>query len=101
MVRRGEDQRGPDEGPGGRLRREREERGLTGQQVAEQLNLDAAVITALDENDFPSLGAPVFARGHLRRYAGLVGIPDEELLAGYERARQPENPTLIPRAHLE
>jgi hypothetical protein len=79
MSATGDDRPGTDEGPGGRLRHEREERGLTVQQVAEELKLDAAVIIALEQNDFPSLGAPVFARGHLRtvrnaaRHAGSRG----------------------------
>jgi len=101
MSPTGDDRPGTSEGPGGRLRREREQRELTVQQVAEQLNLDAAVIIALEQNDFPALGAPVFARGHLRRYASLLGLPDREMLEAYERSKQPEDPTLIPRAHLE
>jgi len=101
MSPTGDDRPGPEEGPGIRLQREREERGLTEQQVAEQLNLDAAVITALEQNDFPALGAPVFARGHLRRYAMLLGIPEQELLASYDLGRQPADPTLVPRSHLE
>jgi len=101
MSPTGDDRPGTDEGPGGRLRHEREERGLTVQQVAEELKLDAAAIIALEQNDFASLGAPVFARGHLRRYATLLGMPDHELLADYDRGRQPGDPSLIPRAHLE
>jgi cytoskeleton protein RodZ len=101
MTSARDDRHGPDEGPGGRLRREREERGLSSQQVAEQLKLDVAVIEALEDNDFPALGAPVFARGHLRRYAALLGIPEGALLAAYDEARQPEAPTLVPRAHFE
>jgi cytoskeleton protein RodZ len=96
-----DDRDGPGDGPGGRLRHEREQRGLSSQQVAEQLNLDVAVIEALEANDFPALGAPVFARGHLRRYAALLGIHEGALLAQYEAARQPETPTLVPRAHFE
>jgi cytoskeleton protein RodZ len=100
MTSARDDRDGSDGGPGGRLRREREERGLSSQQAAEQLNLDVAVIEALEDNDFPALGAPVFARGHLRRYAALLGIPEGALLAQYEEAR-PEAPTLVPRAHFE
>jgi len=101
MTSARDDARGPDEGPGGRLRQERLERGLSNQQAAEQLNLDGVVIQAIEDNDFPALGAPVFARGHLRRYAALLGIPEGEVLAAYDRSRQPETPTLVPRAHLE
>ncbi len=88
--------------PGARLRREREARGLTQQQAAEQLTLDVGVVTALEANDFAALGAPVFAKGHLRRYAALLELPEDDLLAGYERSNgQPEQPTLVPRARVE
>lgn len=88
--------------PGARLRREREAHGLTQQQAAEQLTLDVSVVTALEANDFAALGAPVFARGHLRRYATLLGIPEEDVLGGYERSKaQPDQPTLVPKSRIE
>jgi cytoskeleton protein RodZ len=84
------------------LRRAREARGLTEQEAAEQLNLDVSVVAALERDDLAALGAPVFAKGHLRRYGGLLAIPEEQLLAGYDRARaQPETPSLIPKARQE
>jgi cytoskeleton protein RodZ len=88
--------------PGARLRREREARGMTLQQAAEQLNLDVHAIAALESEDFAALGAPVFAKGHLRRYAAILGQPAEDILLGYERSRsQPDLPTLIPAARAE
>jgi len=89
-------------GLGQMLRRAREARGLTEQQAAEQLTLDLTVVSALERDDLAALGAPVFAKGHLRRYGAMLGIGEEELLAAYERARaQPETPTLIPRSRQE
>jgi len=89
-------------GPGPMLRRAREARGLTEQQAAEQLNLDVMVVSALERDDLAALGAPVFAKGHLRRYGGLLGIAEEQLLAAYECAHaQPEAPSLIPKARQE
>ncbi len=89
-------------GPGSRLRRAREARGLTEQQAAEQLNLDATAVVAMENDDLAALGAPVFARGHLRRYGALLGVPDEELLTSYGQARtQPEQPSLVPHSRLE
>lgn len=88
--------------PGARLRRERELRGLTGQQAAEQMNLDLSVIEALEADDFAALGAPVFAKGHLRKYAALLGLAEADLLSGYERSQvKPDSPTLVPKARLE
>lgn len=88
--------------PGARLRRQREAAGLTQQDVAERLNLDSGVIVALESDDFASLGAPVFARGHLKRYAALLGVGEGEIVGAYERSRaQLAQPTLIPRAREE
>lgn len=89
-------------GPGPMLRAAREARGLSEQQAAEQLNLDATVVVALEHDDFAALGAPVFAKGHLRRYGALLGLADDALLDAYDHARrQPEAPSLIPRARQE
>jgi cytoskeleton protein RodZ len=88
--------------PGARLRREREAHGLTEQQAAESLTLDPTVIFALEANDFAMLGAPVFAKGHLRRYATLLGVPEDEVLGAYERSKQHmAEPTLVPKSRLE
>jgi cytoskeleton protein RodZ len=88
--------------PGARLRRQREIAGLSEQQVAEQLNLDAAAVTAIERDDYALLGAPVFARGHLKRYAALVGLPEDDVVGAYDRSRaQLAEPTLIPKAREE
>ena len=89
-------------GPGALLRRAREAAGLSEQQAAEQLNLDSNVVAALERDDLAALGAPVFAKGHLRRYGALLGIPESDLIGAYERSRaQPETPSLIPKARVE
>ena len=88
--------------PGARLKREREASGLTEQQAAEALNLDPTVIMVLEANDFAALGAPVFAKGHLRRYASMLGLAEDEILGAYERSKQHiDEPTLVPKARLE
>lgn len=89
-------------GPGETLRRARELQGLSVQQAAERLNLDAVAVEALESDQFEVLGAPVFAKGHLRRYAGLLGLQAEAVLASYERSPAPHGqPTLVPRSHGE
>jgi cytoskeleton protein RodZ len=92
----------PTEGPGPALTRAREARGLTEQQAAEELNLDVSVVLALESGDLASLGAPVFARGHLKRYGAMLGLPEDALLASYERARtQPQQPSLVPHSRQD
>ena len=60
---------GEPRGIGARLRAAREKRGLTLLQAAERLHLDVRVVEALEAGDFAALGADVYVRGHLRRYA--------------------------------
>lgn len=70
--------------PGDMLRRAREQRGWTQQDVADELHLDRRVIETIEADRFRALGAPVYARGHLRKYAQLLDIEPETVLASYE-----------------
>ncbi len=60
-----------DEGPmaGERLRQARHEQQISVLEVAKELHLDEPKVRALERNEFDVLGAPVFAKGHLRKYA--------------------------------
>lgn len=87
---------GPDT-PGGMLRAERERRGYSVQHAAEEMHLDVRVIEALEANRFETLGAPVYARGHLRKYATILGLSAATVLARYEAlGGMPVDPTPIP-----
>ena len=68
---------------GERLAAARRELEITILDVAKELHLDEPKVRALERNDFEVLGAPVFAKGHLRKYAQLVGVPVEDVLADY------------------
>lgn len=86
----------PVNAPGVLLSAARERAGLTLQQAAEQLHLDQQTIQALEGGRYQSLGAAVFVRGHLRRYAELLGVPASEIEAAYAAAtgRAPLQPDL-------
>ncbi len=79
--------------PGARLKAERERRGLSAQKAADEMHLDRWVIDALEADDYTRVGPTVYAKGHLKKYAALLGLPPAEILAGYEpsAARQVEN----------
>jgi cytoskeleton protein RodZ len=68
---------------GERLAASRRERGISVHEIAKELRLDDAKVRALEENRFDDLGAPVFAKGHMRKYAELVGVPIDDMLADY------------------
>lgn len=88
-------------GAGARLRAARENRGLLVLQTAERLHFDARIVEALEAEDFAALGADVYVRGYLRRYAELVGESPEELLGLYAHNRQMTYPDLTRIPHRE
>ncbi|MDY6945697.1 MAG: DUF4115 domain-containing protein [Pseudomonadota bacterium] len=70
--------------PGELLRRERERRSITLLHIAEELHLDARTVEAIEANRFAELGVPVYARGHLRQYAALLGVSPQLVIERYE-----------------
>ena len=82
--------------PGARLRGAREARGMSIEDVAERMRLNAALVLAMEEDRVALLGAPVFARGHLRNYAALVGVDEREVI---EPGELPE-PSFVPAIAL-
>ena len=89
-------------GIGQRLRAARERLDFSVTQAAERLHCDPSSVEALENEDFASLGASVYARGHLRRYAELLGEPAGELLLAMNQkaadARALPDLTSIPQA---
>ncbi len=86
------------EGPvaGERLAEARREQQVSVLEVAKELHLDEAKVRALERNEFDVLGAPVFAKGHLRKYADLVGIDVDDVLTDYYKLTRAERmPPLI------
>lgn len=76
-----EEQTGPVGGE--RLRIARRENDISVGDIAKELHLDEPKVRALEKNDFDVLGAPVFAKGHLRKYAELVGISVDDVMTDY------------------
>jgi len=74
--------------------------GTTVADAAGKLRVDVAVLEALEAERFDELGAPVYVRGHLRRYAELLGeAPDalQALYAGHESSAVEPDLTRAPR----
>ena len=81
---------------GERLAEARRERQISVLEVAKELHLDEPKVRALERNDFEVLGAPVFAKGHLRKYAQLVGVDADDVFADYyQMTRQETIPPVI------
>jgi cytoskeleton protein RodZ len=73
------------EGPvgGERLRKARRANDISLRDIAKELHLDEQKVRALEKNEFDVLGAPVFAKGHLRKYAEIVGVDVDDIMTDY------------------
>jgi len=68
---------------GERLAEARREQQISVLEIAKELHLDEPKVRALERNEFDVLGAPVFAKGHLRKYAQLVDVDEADVLTEY------------------
>jgi cytoskeleton protein RodZ len=86
------------EGPvcGERLAEARRDLQISVLEIAKELHLDEPKVRALERNEFDVLGAPVFAKGHLKTYAQLVNVdPDDVLVDYYQITRAVTAPPVI------
>lgn len=77
----GEESQGPVGGE--RLAEARREQQISVLDIAKELHLDEPKVRALERNEFDVIGAAVFAKGHLRKYAQLVGVDEGDVMADY------------------
>jgi cytoskeletal protein RodZ len=89
---------GASEALGQRFRAAREARGISLSQVAEQIRIRSVYLAAIEEENWSTIGAPVYTRGFLRTYARYLGLDPEEAVAAFNRtqATAPPNATAAP-----
>jgi cytoskeleton protein RodZ len=76
---------GPSPAPlGAAMRGVREQQGRSLADVSRSINLRETVVAAMERDDFTLCGGDVYARGHIRAYARLLGIDPAPLLRSYE-----------------
>ncbi len=81
---------------GGRLRRARQQRGLSLQDAAGRTKLSIGVLQAIERNDFESLPGGIYRKGYLRSLAGEVGLDPKEIAADYDKEFEPvTNPAAV------
>ncbi len=78
----------PDRSVGARLRRERELRNMSVEEVVRATRIPLASIEKLEGDRFDDLPGEVFVRGFLRGYARAVGLSPDEVLAWYGASRR-------------
>lgn len=70
---------------GARIAELREAAGLSVDQVASRTRIRASLLQSMEAGDFAPCGGAVYARGHLRSVARVLGADPQELVDGYDR----------------
>lgn len=81
---------------GERLRRERQQRGLTLSDAATQTRIAERYLAAIEASDFGLLPGAFFARSFVRQYAGFLGLSPQEIDAELEGIAGRIAPPLVP-----
>ena len=72
---------------GERFREAREARGLSITEASTATRILPRYLQAIEAGDLGSLPGDVYARGFIRNYAQLLGLPPEEMVALYRQER--------------
>ena len=72
------------ETPGSFIKRERELRGITLDEIADETKIGKNLLNALEKDDYDSLPAPAFVKGFLRAYSKYVGLDGNDVVLRYE-----------------
>jgi cytoskeleton protein RodZ len=68
---------------GEKLRRAREERGISISEVAEQTRISPLYLKSIEIDDYKPLPGGIFNKGFVRSYARYIGFDENEALADY------------------
>lgn len=85
---------------GERLRREREMRGISLEEIAEATKIGTRSLRALEQENFSQLPGGIFNKGFVRAYARFLGIDEEQAVSDYLAAMEEQQQSAEP-AHLE
>lgn len=76
---------------GDNLRREREMRGISLEEICTATKVSVRFLNDLENNDFSDIPGGIFTRGFIRAYAGYLGLDLEQVMAEYEAEAQPHD----------
>jgi len=68
---------------GAKLKLQREQRGVTLEQISETTKIGGRFLRALEDDRFDQLPGGIFNKGFVRSYARCVGMDEDEAVAGY------------------
>ena len=77
------------------LKKAREARGLTVEQVAEATHMMVRMVEDLEKENFTRIAAPIYGRGYVKLYCEAVGIDPKPLVAEFMDILNGNRPTTI------
>jgi cytoskeleton protein RodZ len=80
------------------FRTAREARGLTLSDAAEHIHIRSVYLAAIESEDWPAIGAPVYVRGFIRTYARFLSLDPEEAVARFAERVPSESPSQVAAA---
>jgi cytoskeleton protein RodZ len=83
---------------GARLRRERERRGITLEEITSSTKIGTRMLRALEEEHFEQLPGGIFNKGFVRAYARHLGLDEDQAVADYLTASGEAQPPKTPEA---
>src|ERR1700757_3508611 len=83
---------------GDRLKKEREERSITLDDIALTTKIGTRMLRALEEEKFDQLPGGIFNKGFVRAYARHLGIDEEHAIADYLEAAGETTPKVTETA---
>ena len=75
---------------GENLRREREMRGVSLEEISSATKISLRFLEAIEREDFTKLPGGIFSRSFIRSYARYLGLDEERVIAEYQLAAQPQ-----------
>jgi cytoskeleton protein RodZ len=85
---------------GDKLRREREMRGVTLEEIAESTKIGTRSLRALEQEDFEKLPGGIFNKGFVRAYSRFLGLDEDQTVADFDRAWNEHESAKRPVAEL-
>ena len=80
---------------GASLKKARESKKLSVEDVAKELYVAPSIVVALEEEAFDKIGPVVYIKGHLKNYATFLELPPEEMLKILSRSEQMKEQKIV------
>ena len=77
---------------GARLKQEREQRGISLDEISQSTKISTRLLHALEDEHFDQLPGGIFNKGFIRAYAHHLGLDEEQIVADYVAATAPPVP---------